>query len=283
MQYFFLAFLGILLCISPIEIEAVQPEPKPVLSPQQKKRQVAVRRKRSNTTKGREQAYFFLQSYEDLANLAGLPYKPITDTSSVTRVLQEDAEILTDEDIEEEQEFDDDFGYKDTEQNYTIEDFWKEWQEYISHYDADEQFTAAGIEKKALIEALLEWIGTPYWYGGGTKNGIDCSALVQKLYDAAGNIVLPRTARTQYEIGIPIESIEDLEFGDLVFFNTRKRVYVSHVGIYLGHSLFAHASSKYGVTISSLQSPYYKKRFIGARRLTVEDVFRLQRLLTETQ
>ena len=59
----------------------------------------------------------------------------------------------------------------------------------------------------------------------------------------------------------------ELKFGDLVFFNTRRRVKPGHVGIYIGDNLFAHASSKLGVTISSLEHDYYNKRYMGARRI----------------
>ena len=58
------------------------------------------------------------------------------------------------------------------------------------------------------------------------------------------------------------------EIGDLVFFKTRRRrAPVSHVGIYVGQNLFAHASTKHGVVISSLEHPYYKRTYVGARRL----------------
>ena len=60
-----------------------------------------------------------------------------------------------------------------------------------------------------------------------------------------------------------------LKPGDLVFFDTskNKRGYVNHVGIYIGGDKFIHASSaKKKVTITSLESPFYKMRYKGARR-----------------
>jgi cell wall-associated NlpC family hydrolase len=70
---------------------------------------------------------------------------------------------------------------------------------------------------------------------------------------------------------------KDLQFGDLIFFHTRRHAYVSHVGIYLGDNLFAHASSKYGVTVSSLESTYYNNRFIGAKRITARDLDKMSK------
>ena len=53
--------------------------------------------------------------------------------------------------------------------------------------------------------------------------------------------------------------------GDLVFFKRER--YVGHVGIYIGNNLFIHASNKNGrVTISSLDSPYFKKHFVCVKR-----------------
>jgi cell wall-associated NlpC family hydrolase len=76
---------------------------------------------------------------------------------------------------------------------------------------------------------------------------------------------LPRTSREQSRQGSVVE-LNDLKFGDLVFFNTTGEP-ASHVGIYIGDDLFAHASVSLGVTISSLQSSYYQKRYEGARRI----------------
>ena len=146
---------------------------------------------------------------------------------------------------------------------------------FVEGYDADEYLTASGINKKDLMDNIIEWLGTPYRFGGTSKRAIDCSAFVRTMFKNAGNIMLPRTARAQFaSVGVKVTR-DDLQFGDIIFFHTRRYVYVSHVGIYLGDNLFAHASSKYGVTISSLESTYYKKRFIGGRRITERDIAKL--------
>jgi cell wall-associated NlpC family hydrolase len=110
----------------------------------------------------------------------------------------------------------------------------------------------------------------PYRFGGTGLFGIDCSAFVQRVFGAAG-ITLPRSAREQFEVGTEIER-EDLSAGDLVFFRTYAS-FPSHVGIYLGNNFFIHASSRSRkVTIDSLDTPYYVRRFIGARRLVGDDI-----------
>ena len=134
---------------------------------------------------------------------------------------------------------------------------------------------SAGVKKSEIMEIILSWFGTPYKFGGTSDNAIDCSAFVRTVYSTATEMQLPRTAREQFTVGKIVRNRKDLKFGDMVFFNTRKRVRVSHVGIYLGDNLFAHASSRSGVTVSSLVQDYYNKKFIGARRISYETVNQL--------
>ena len=114
---------------------------------------------------------------------------------------------------------------------------------------------------------MWEYLKTPYKFGGNSKNGIDCSAFTQTVYNDCASISLLRTAKDQYYEGTPIDNQKDLRFGDLVFFDTRRNVKPGHVGIYLGDNLFAHASSKQGVTVSNITNEYYAKRFMGGRRI----------------
>jgi cell wall-associated NlpC family hydrolase len=117
-----------------------------------------------------------------------------------------------------------------------------------------------------MLMEIIKYLNTPYKYGGNTKDGIDCSAFTQILYRDVFHVGLERSARLQYNQGSVVSSGDQLRFGDLVFFNTRKRVKPGHVGIYIGDDLFAHASSAKGVTISSIDYDYYARTFMGARR-----------------
>ncbi len=125
-----------------------------------------------------------------------------------------------------------------------------------------------GFREEILLQTIL-FLETPYKYGGNTEKGIDCSGFTGQVFEIATNIKLPRSAREQYQVGEKIE-LDDLAFGDLVFFNTSRRSNPGHVGIYIGDDQFIHASRTLGVTISSLQETYYKKRYIGARRIDDE-------------
>jgi len=116
---------------------------------------------------------------------------------------------------------------------------------------------------KSIEEFIQNWKGTPYLYGGMSKNGIDCSGLSLTLYRDIYNKKIPRTSRDQYLKGYKI-GISKVVEGDLVFFRgVVRRSGIDHVGIYLGNMRFLHASVSSGVMISSLQEDYYKKRFVG--------------------
>lgn len=118
---------------------------------------------------------------------------------------------------------------------------------------------------KLLKAKAFGFLGTRYRFGGSSRNGLDCSAFVQKVFNEM-DVNLPRTAREQYERG-EVVSQGDMQKGDLVFFRTYAS-FPSHVGIYLGNNRMIHASSRdRRVVISSVDTPYYRARFIGAKRV----------------
>lgn len=134
--------------------------------------------------------------------------------------------------------------------------------------ESDSDITRLGIKDRVVVFAK-KMLNIPYRFGGSSFMGIDCSGYVQKVFGFL-NIPLPRSAREQFKVGEPV-SKEELNIGDLVFFRTYAS-FPSHVGIYLGNNLFIHASSKSKkVTIDSLDTPYYLKRFIGAKRIVSSD------------
>lgn len=117
-----------------------------------------------------------------------------------------------------------------------------------------------------LMSKIIEYINTPYLYGGTSKSGIDCSAFVQSVIYQAFGIALPRTSLEQSTVGDDVNP-EDLQFGDLLFFDTMSKGRVSHVGIYLKDGYFAHSGSRTGVAIADLRSDYYTSKFLKAKRI----------------
>jgi len=119
-------------------------------------------------------------------------------------------------------------------------------------------------EMQRLIKKATGFLGAPYRLGGTSKRGIDCSALVQKVYGSF-NVKLPRVARDQSKVGVEVD-IDELVEGDLVFFHTNRSF--GHVGIYIGNNEFIHASSRNRrVRIDSLDHPFYQERFQRAVRI----------------
>ena len=116
------------------------------------------------------------------------------------------------------------------------------------------------------MDEILAMIGTPYSFNGTDSDGIDCSGFTAKIYLNAIGKQLPHSTAAQFAATNTVEDAKR-KFGDLLFFNTTGEK-PSHVGIYLGENLFAHASVSSGVTLSSLESSYYKKRYLGARRVS---------------
>jgi cell wall-associated NlpC family hydrolase len=120
-------------------------------------------------------------------------------------------------------------------------------------------------EIDAIGKTAAHFIGTPYRFGGEGPTGIDCSSFVQQVF-RENQISLPRTAREQSKMGSEVAD-GDLQKGDLVFFHTYAS-YPSHVGIYLGDGKMIHASSGKGeVTVSDINSDYYRSHFLGAKRI----------------
>jgi cell wall-associated NlpC family hydrolase len=94
---------------------------------------------------------------------------------------------------------------------------------------------------------------------------MDCSGLVARVLRIQG-VIAPHSSRELYKLGRRVTR-KELEPGDLVFFRTRGRG-ISHVGIYMGEGQFVHASSGGGrVQVDSLDSGYYARRLVGARRV----------------
>jgi hypothetical protein len=232
----------------------------------------AARRKKKrsyNPNKTREQAIEIIRSSsEQVSELAGLEPKVSVDgDSTIQEIMNDDGEILT---LEGDMGEDLDELEKEDDVTVDLDEFKMMWLSFIDSNEGSDM-TAAGIGKSDLMFIIMDWLGTPYKFGGTTRGRIDCSGFTQKIFLSAADIMIPRVAREQVNIGDKINR-KNLEFGDMVFFHTYSRRFASHVGIYLGDNLFAHASSRYGVTVSSLESSYYKKNFIGGRRINARDV-----------
>jgi cell wall-associated NlpC family hydrolase len=117
------------------------------------------------------------------------------------------------------------------------------------------------------IDDALDLIGIRYRRGGSSpEKGFDCSGFVSHVFQEGLGLYLPHSAKAMSHTGEKVTKNE-LKPGDLVFFNTMRHTF-SHVGIYLGDSLFVHAPRVGGrVRIEDMSARYWTKRFNGARRI----------------
>ena len=118
-----------------------------------------------------------------------------------------------------------------------------------------------------IEQTAKSMLGIAYKYGANGPYRYDCSSFTKHVFLRQG-IKIPRVSRDQAKVGQFI-SWNQLQKGDLIFFDSKKSSRVSHVGIYLNNGQFIHASSsKKRVTISNLNSEYYKNHFKWGRRVT---------------
>ena len=123
-----------------------------------------------------------------------------------------------------------------------------------------------GMARELALNAL-SLLGINYKYGGNSPaTGFDCSGFVRHVFSQVTGRLLPRDARTMAGEGAHVER-DELQPGDLVFFNTRRKPY-SHVGIYLGDRRFVHAPARGGsVEVVDMTDRYWNTRYNGARRV----------------
>lgn len=118
--------------------------------------------------------------------------------------------------------------------------------------------------QRTIIQTAYSFLGVPYRWGGTSPNGMDCSAFVQRCFASVG-IRLPRTAREQFNCGMPVATAQ-LQPGDRVYFQSSDGR-ITHTGIYIGEGYFIHSSSsRKGVAVSRLDEPMYARMYAGARR-----------------
>lgn len=120
------------------------------------------------------------------------------------------------------------------------------------------------LNVNSLIAEGKKYLGVPYVWGGSTPNGFDCSGFLNYVFGKVG-VPIPRTVET---IWSATKVVSTPQLGDLVFFTTYKAG-PSHAGIYIGNNKFMHAGSSTGVTITDMNNPYWKARYLGAKKVNL--------------
>lgn len=112
-----------------------------------------------------------------------------------------------------------------------------------------------------MLNSISAKLGIPYLYGSAGPNRYDCSGFVWAVFKDAGIDFERSSARTLWQMSIPVEGDERFKFGTLVFFNN-----LGHIGIVADKEGFYQASSSKGITYSKFEG-YWQNRIVGFRRL----------------
>lgn len=110
--------------------------------------------------------------------------------------------------------------------------------------------------KENIIATAMLFLNTPYLWGGKNIMGIDCSGLAQVVFSLNG-FLLPRDARVQALEGTKVNSLEEAQPTDLLFFEKNNRI--NHVGIFLGNNKIIHASGRVRIDTIDSQGIYNKE------------------------
>ncbi|MDU9693247.1 LysM peptidoglycan-binding domain-containing protein [Priestia aryabhattai] len=127
--------------------------------------------------------------------------------------------------------------------------------------------TNAAVADKVLAEGA-KYLGARYVYGASTSrtDAFDCSSFTLRAFKAVG-ISLPRTSASQAQVGTPV-SLNALQKGDLVFFDTDYNGTINHVGIYAGNNTMINAATSKGVSYTNLKgNSYWEPRMVKAVRV----------------
>lgn len=136
-------------------------------------------------------------------------------------------------------------------------------QTWTTAVDADR-----AARMRDVVDTAVALRGAAYQLGGMTpQSGFDCSGFVRYVF-AQFQVAVPRTVAEQYHTGQEIARTH-VSAGDLVFFSTTSRG-ASHVGIVVdpvAHT-FVHApGTGSAVRVERFDTPYWRSRLLGARRL----------------
>jgi len=125
-----------------------------------------------------------------------------------------------------------------------------------------------GVTPDDIVITARKYLGVPHCMGGTSMKCIDCSGLLVAVFARHG-IKLPHSSEEQARYGRIITDMGKLQKGDLVFFirSYRTNRFITHSGIYVGENKFIHTSTSLGVTITSLDDPWWKEKYLFGTRI----------------
>lgn len=146
-------------------------------------------------------------------------------------------------------------------------DYWKPRLLEARRFTRDIVEQAVTVDNPIVIKAL-DLLGTPYNYEGKSPSeGFNTTSFVRYVFKNVLNIEFSAFSDRIYEIGESI-SKEKLQAGDLVFFRGSSLI----PGIYKGNGIFIVQTTE-GVAERDIESEYWADIYVGAKRLTEDDIY----------
>lgn len=112
------------------------------------------------------------------------------------------------------------------------------------------------------VAVALEFVGTPYLWAGNSRNGIDCSGLVQAAHLACGIACPGDSDQQQAALGAALPEAEPLRRGDLLF-------WAGHVALCISGTDLVHAAGYFmQVRIEPIATVVARNIALGAGPVT---------------
>ncbi len=196
-----------------------------------------------------EEDGFYKIKYNDIEGYISkslISDKPVQDVTNRSSEERKPETIKPDEDIQKEE-----IKKEETDKNTEIKD----------------NTTNNLSSSSDVVSFAQKYLGYDYTYGGETPTeGFDCSGFVYYVYNSFG-YSMGRTCSAQSKMGTAV-SRNELQPGDLIFFNNGSNGSIGHVGIYIGEGQIIHSANKdSGVKKDTINSGYYNKYYYSARRI----------------
>ena len=111
------------------------------------------------------------------------------------------------------------------------------------HYVIADHLQPVAIHASDFVDVAEKFIGIPYFWGGKTSLGLDCSGLVQVALDSIGFEAPRDTDMQEKSLGSLLPMNTELKRGDLIFWK-------GHVGIMRDANELLHASGHQMLVVS---------------------------------
>ncbi|WP_318036121.1 C40 family peptidase [Halobacillus salinarum] len=116
----------------------------------------------------------------------------------------------------------------------------------------------------AILKSGEAFLELPYFWGGMSSYGYDCSGFAYSMHKAQG-YEIPRDATDQANQGEEV-ALEELKPGDLLFF-AYENGSIHHVGFYYGDGKMLHSpNTGKNIEIIDIEGTIYEKELCQARR-----------------